>query len=135
MTLSANTEYFIVSQEQVSGDTWFELSAVPAATISSAVVINGAARSTDLMSWSINTGSPPRVHGPVDFKYELTDESGYTVVPNHLGYEYLANQLASRGYIVASINANRSITGPFSGPADDPAHIYSRGRLVLKHMG
>jgi len=57
------------------------------------------------------------------------------VVPNHLGYEYLATQLASHGYIVTSINANLGITAAndYDYP-DDPQYIFSRGRLVLKHL-
>jgi hypothetical protein len=49
----------------------------------------------------------------------------------------LATQLASRGYVVTSINANRGITGaptPDSAYLDDDLHIFSRGRLALKHL-
>lgn len=59
--------------------------------------------------------------------------SGYVVTPNHEGYQYLGDQLASWGYIVISINANRGITaGPFF--AGDPTLVLARGRLVLKHL-
>lgn len=58
----------------------------------------------------------------------------FVVIPNHTGFDYLATQLASRGYIVASINANRGITPGDASHLDDPDHIFSRGRLVLKHL-
>jgi hypothetical protein len=69
----------------------------------------------------------------LDFRYDLPAPAGYSVTPNHLGYEYLAQQLASRGYIVVSINANRGIN---IGPAitGDTSLILARGRLVLKHL-
>ncbi len=79
--------------------------------------------------------SNPRVDDNSDYTSTGTCPAGYSVVPNHLGYEYLANQLASRGYIVVSINANRGITGgQVVTHSDDPDHIFSRGRLVLKHL-
>jgi hypothetical protein len=68
--------------------------------------------------------------------------AGTVVSPSHRGYDYLAEKLASWGYIVASVNANRGIT-PANGyavvpdfdeyPADDP-FIWARGRLVLRHL-
>ncbi|MFZ0062361.1 MAG: hypothetical protein WAL47_10020, partial [Pyrinomonadaceae bacterium] len=83
------------------------------------------------------TGTNPHVDNNSDYTSSGTCPPNYSVVNNHLGYEYLASQLASRGYIVASINANRGITGaqsPDSSYPDDPLHIFSRGRLVLKHL-
>jgi hypothetical protein len=69
-------------------------------------------------------------------------EFDYVVVPNHEGYAYLAEQLASRGFLVVSINANRGIT---AGPPQDlgtPGNPFiedrglnlARARLVLKHL-
>ncbi len=58
---------------------------------------------------------------------------GYVVVPNHEGYNYLAENLASWGYWVVSINTNRGINGAM-GTNDDPALIAARGRMVLKHL-
>lgn len=57
----------------------------------------------------------------------------YQVTPNHEGYEYLGDQLASWGYIVISINANRGITAgaPVAG---DGFLTDARGRQVLKHL-
>ncbi len=57
------------------------------------------------------------------------------VVPNHRGYDYIAQDLAARGFIVVSINANRGINMG-SGPSDgsDNALILARGRLILKHL-
>ena len=59
--------------------------------------------------------------------------NGRIVVDNHKGYAYLANRLASWGYVVISINANRGITG-LGGTLGDPAFIFARGRLVLRHL-
>jgi len=56
-------------------------------------------------------------------------------VRSDLGYNYLATRLATWGYVVVSIDANRGITGPgCPGPADDPCLIKARGRLVLSHL-
>ena len=83
-----------------------------------------------------------------------TCQGGYDPINNHLGYQYLATNLASWGYIVVSINTNRGING-LVGPslnaagvdnhaglynADinlsryDPRLILTRGRLVLRHL-
>lgn len=58
---------------------------------------------------------------------------GSVIVPNHISYGYLAERLASWGYIVVSINANRGINA-LGGPSTDPALIRARGNLVLKHL-
>ncbi|CAA2144340.1 hypothetical protein MBLL_03463 [Methylobacterium bullatum] len=59
--------------------------------------------------------------------------AGEVVVPNHLGYEYLAKQLASWGYIVVSINANRGITAGIGDEGDWGLNLM-RGRLILRHL-
>ncbi len=62
---------------------------------------------------------------------------GYDEVRNHLGYDYLAQHLASHGYVVASINANQGVTSrapDASEQGTDPGLILARGRLVLKHL-
>jgi hypothetical protein len=69
-------------------------------------------------------------------------EFDYVVSPSHEGYAYLAEQLASRGYLVVSINANRGITaGPFQDLGtpgnpfiEDRGLNLARARLVLKHL-
>ena len=80
----------------------------------------------------------PRIDDNSQYQLTGTCPQGYSPVLNHMGYDYLATRLASWGYIVVSINANRGITGRTSGPASatnfDPNLIYSRGRLVLKHL-
>ena len=55
------------------------------------------------------------------------------MTPNHLGYAYIANELASYGYIVVSINANRGITAG-AGLPDDRGLNLMRGRLILRHL-
>lgn len=64
------------------------------------------------------------------------DESPYyDVIENHRGYDYLGQNLASQGYIVVSINANRGIHGVYTDimPNDSRA-IMPRGALVLRHL-
>lgn len=78
-------------------------------------------------------GTSPRVDDRVDYTSSGTCPSGYVVTPNHAGYGYLANKLASWGMIVVSINANRGITAA-SGVSGDSGLNLARGRLVLKHI-
>lgn len=62
-----------------------------------------------------------------------TCPAGMEVVPNHMGYSYIAEHLATWGYVVVSINANRGITCG-RGNATDGGLNLARGRLVLKHL-
>ena len=55
------------------------------------------------------------------------------VVPNHEGYNYLAQVLASWNYIVVSINTNRGITCG-NGIVGDGGLNLMRGRMVLRHL-
>ncbi|RXF75035.1 hypothetical protein [Hansschlegelia zhihuaiae] len=57
----------------------------------------------------------------------------YVVTPNHLGYAYLAEELASWGYVVVSINANRGVTAG-AGLPDDRGLNLMRGRLILRNL-
>lgn len=59
--------------------------------------------------------------------------AGMAVVKSHEGYNYLADQLASEGFIVVSINSNRGINCQ-NGGADDSGYILPRARLILRHM-
>lgn len=54
-------------------------------------------------------------------------------VPSHEGYAYAANKLASLGYIVVSINANRGINAA-PGTTTDRGLNLRRGALVLRHL-
>jgi hypothetical protein len=50
-----------------------------------------------------------------------------------LGFEYLANHLASWGFVIVSINTNRGINA--GKPAiQDNSLIRARGRMVLRHL-
>lgn len=60
--------------------------------------------------------------------------AGQTVIKNHEGYAYIAEELASRDYIVVSINANRINDANDGGPIGDSYLIGARGRLVLRHL-
>jgi hypothetical protein len=79
------------------------------------------------------TGSNPRIDNNAQYTNTGTCPSGYVVTPNHRGYDYIARNLASWGYVVVSINANRGINAA-SGVSDDSGLNLARGRLVLKHL-
>ena len=79
------------------------------------------------------TGSNPRIDNSAAYTYLGTCPPGYEVVPNHLGYGYIAEHMASWGYVVVSINANRGITAG-RGVSGDYGLNIARGRLVLKHL-
>lgn len=79
------------------------------------------------------TGSSPRIDSNCQYTSTGTCPPGFVVVPNHEGYGYLAERLASHGYVVVSINANRGITCG-GGVAGDSGLNLARGRLVLKHL-
>lgn len=67
--------------------------------------------------------------------YTLTGvcPEGQIMAPSYRGYDEGARLLASRGYAVASIDANRGINGHWiSGP--DSGLIVARARLVLRTM-
>ncbi len=160
VTLAANTGYYIASQEANHGDSWYDSNTVVSST--TVATVNGRVSSNNGSSWSTTGAVPGQVYGPLDFLYDAparTDDSsqytvagtygtcpsGYTVAPSHRGYDYLANQLASWGYIVVSINTNLGMSAgapPYylaNNPGypdypDDPGLNLARGRLVLKHL-
>ena len=66
VTLNANTSYYIVTQETLGGDQWYDygnsaVQTTSAATVTSAVYGTGAPYTT--------TGSTSQTYGPVDFLY------------------------------------------------------------------
>ncbi len=73
------------------------------------------------------TGSNPRRDDDSQYSTTGTCKTNYVVVPNHRGYDYIATDLAARGYFVVSINTNRGING-VSGPATDSNLIERGGR-------
>jgi hypothetical protein len=79
----------------------------------------------------------PAFPGRVDDDSTYTETGkcpdGYVVAPSHEGYAYLANKLASWGYFVVSINANRGINAGW-GDDDDFGLNLRRGRLILRHL-
>lgn len=79
------------------------------------------------------SGDHPRNDNSCEYTYEGVCPDGYVVTPNHEGYNYVAEHLASWGYIVVSVNANRGITCG-GGNSDDWGLVLARGRLVLKHL-
>lgn len=70
-----------------------------------------------------------------DISYTFTGKcpDGYVVVPSHEGYAYVAKRLASWGYVVVSINANRGVNVA-DGVQGDWGLNLRRGRLVLRHL-
>ncbi len=78
-------------------------------------------------------GEKPRSDSSCEYSESGTCPSGYVITPNHEGYNYVAENLASYGFIVVSINANRGITCT-SGEGGDWGANIARGRLILKHM-
>ena len=74
-----------------------------------------------------------RIDDRNDYTYSGTCPQGWQPTPNHLGYGYLAADLAARGYVVVSINANRGVNGA-RGVEGDWGLNLRRGRLVLRHM-
>jgi hypothetical protein len=77
----------------------------------------------------------PAEHFDINVQYTFTGTcpDGYIPVPSHAGYSYLAERLASLGYIVVSINANRGINAA-PGVLGDRGLNLARGRLVLRHL-
>jgi hypothetical protein len=76
---------------------------------------------------------PARRDDNIQYTLTGTCPDRYVVIPNHAGYDYLARPLASRGYIVVSINANRGVTAA-PGETLDRGLNLRRGRLVLRHL-
>src|SRR5262249_14726817 len=74
----------------------------------------------------------PRSDGSSAYTTSGTCPTNFVVTPNHLGYAYLAERLASWGFIVVSINSNRGITAGGGVPGDTGLNL-ARGRLILKH--
>ncbi len=79
--------------------------------------------------------SGPGEHFDINVQYTFTGTcpAGYIPVPSHAGYAYFAERLASLGYIVVSINANRGVNAA-PGILIDRGLNLRRGRLVLRHL-
>ncbi len=78
-------------------------------------------------------GANPRIDDNTQYTTTGTCPAGYEVVPNHEGYAEAARELASHGYVVVSVNANRGITAG-AGVAGDSGLNLARGRLLLRHL-
>lgn len=76
---------------------------------------------------------PGRFDINVQYTFTGTCPAGYVPVPSHDGYAYFGELLASWGYIVVSINANRGVNAAPGLPSDRGLNL-RRGRLVLKHL-
>lgn len=75
------------------------------------------------------------IHLDIDNTYTYTGRcpKGYSAVKSHRGYDYLAAKLASWGYVVVSVNANRGVNAA-PGVDEDQGLNLRRGRLILKHL-
>jgi hypothetical protein len=85
------------------------------------------------------TGTNPREDVDCTYTERGVCPEGFVVVPSHRGYDYIAGELAARGYIVISVNANRGINCraedlDADGDDRDPSSNLARGRLLLKHL-
>lgn len=78
-------------------------------------------------------GIKGRVDDDISYTFSGTCPDGYVVVPSHEGYEYVARRLASWGYVVVSINANRGVNAAWGVSGDEGLNL-RRGRLVLRHL-
>lgn len=79
------------------------------------------------------TGTNPRLDTSCEYTDSGMCSQGFIPTPNHEGYNYLAENLASWGFIVVSVNANRGITCGGGTDGDGGLNL-ARGRLVLKHL-
>ena len=86
-----------------------------------------------------------RIAGPaehfdinVEYTFDGMCPEGFIVVRSDEGYSYLAERLASWGYIIVSINANRGVNaapGYSTGASvSDRGLNLRRGRLLLRHL-
>ena len=66
VTLSANTAYYLASQETSGGDQWCNYTTV--LTTTSAAVVNIAIKGTDGLTYG-GVGTTKNSYGPVSFKY------------------------------------------------------------------
>ena len=74
-------------------------------------------------------------NGILDYITNDCTSDGYVEVPQHLGYTYLAEHLASQGYIVVSVNHNRGIAGRLIRESGGDSGLnMMRGRSILTHM-
>jgi hypothetical protein len=80
-------------------------------------------------------GAVPGTHDDAncDYTYTGTCPAGMFPTPNHEGFNYAALHLASYGYVVVSVNANRGITCGDAVRGDEALNL-ARGRLILRHM-
>ncbi len=75
----------------------------------------------------------PRIDDSSEFSSTGSCPAGKVEAPSYRGYDAQAEFLATHGYAVISINANRGVTA-LNGDETDPGLVYARGLLVLKHI-
>ena len=74
-----------------------------------------------------------RVDDSIEYTFDGKCPPGYFPIQSQLGYGYAATRLASHGYIIVSINANRGVN--YAAPVlGDEGLTLRRGLLVLRHL-
>ena len=79
ITLSPNTSYYILSQETLGGDHWYDYDTL--ATTDSHAALSGTEFGTGA-PYSINFGSDGHAYGPLNFQFVTLDVSPATVTLN-----------------------------------------------------
>lgn len=74
--------------------------------------------------------SDRRPDATYDDKHKWPCQPGVPEIPSNRGYDYLAQELAARGMIVVSVNAN-----PINGGVYRPDEFTARADLVNQHLG
>jgi hypothetical protein len=74
-----------------------------------------------------------RIDNRSDYTTTGTCPTDYIPTPNHAGYGYIGEPLASWGYVVVSLNVNRGINGGDGIPGDTGLNLV-RGRMILRHL-
>jgi hypothetical protein len=69
-----------------------------------------------------------------EFTFEGVCDSPKVEVPSHLGFSYMAEKMASWGFVVVSMNVNRGINCNFGAPSSDSNLILARGRMILRTL-
>lgn len=78
-----------------------------------------------------NSGQPPSDQ----YALEGNCPPNYSMIQSHMGFEYLARDLAAQGFIVVTISAHRGFPKDATLPlTEDFMQLRARGRLALFHL-
>ncbi len=79
-------------------------------------------------------GSNPRIDDNDDYAATGVCPNGYRQAMSYLGFEYIASRLASHGFVVVSINANRGVAIDDKPGTADALRMAARAKLILRHI-